>query len=50
MAVGATPQITPDVARSVGKALGTYMPKTFKVTRVFVGCDNRLTRAAQSHD
>lgn len=42
-AVGENPQITPDIARLVGKALGTYLPKEFNVTRVFVGCDNRLT-------
>jgi phosphomannomutase/phosphoglucomutase len=42
-AVGENPQITPDIARAVGKALGTYLPKTFNTTRVFVGCDNRAT-------
>lgn len=42
-AVGDNPQITPDVARNVGKALGTYLPKAFGSKRVFVGCDNRLT-------
>lgn len=42
-AVGDNPQLTPDVARAVGKALGTYMPKTFGTTRVFVGSDNRLS-------
>lgn len=42
-AVGDNPQITPDVARMVGKALGTYLPKTFGTERLFVGSDNRLT-------
>lgn len=40
---GAAPQITPDLARYVGKALGTYLPKTFHTERVFVGQDNRLS-------
>jgi phosphomannomutase/phosphoglucomutase len=40
---GDKPQITPDLARLVGKALGTYLPKTFQTDRVFVGCDNRAT-------
>jgi phosphomannomutase / phosphoglucomutase len=40
---GDKPQITPDLARLVGKALGTYLPKTFQTERVFVGCDNRAT-------
>ncbi len=43
VAVGDDPQITPDLARLVGKALGTYMPKTFGVEHMFVGRDNRLT-------
>lgn len=42
-ATGDDPQLTPDVARLVGKALGTYYPQTFKTERVFVGMDNRLT-------
>ncbi len=42
-AVGETPQITPDVARLVGKALGTYLPKQYGTERMFVGGDNRLT-------
>lgn len=41
--VGNPPQITPDLARAVGKALGTYLPKQFGTDRVFVGCDNRQT-------
>lgn len=38
---GENPQITPELARLVGKALGTYLPKEFMTDRVFVGCDNR---------
>jgi phosphomannomutase/phosphoglucomutase len=38
---GETAQITPDLARWVGRALGTYLPKEFGTDRVFVGCDNR---------
>ncbi len=40
---GDTPQLTPELARLVGKALGTYLPKTFGTDRIFVGMDNRLT-------
>lgn len=40
---GDNPQLTPQVANLVGKALGTYLPKTFGTERVFVGMDNRLT-------
>ncbi len=40
--VGETPQLTVDVARLVGKALGTYLPQQFGTERVFVGMDNRL--------
>ena len=40
---GDKPQITPDLARLVGKALGTYLPQQFQTDRVFVGCDNRAT-------
>lgn len=43
VAVGDKPQLTPDLARLVGKALGTYLPRTFGTERVFVGSDNRLT-------
>ncbi len=42
-ATGENPQITPYLARLVGKALGTYMPKTFGTERMFVGRDNRLS-------
>ncbi len=42
-AVGAEPQLTPDIARLVGKALGTYLPRQFGTDRVFVGMDNRLS-------
>lgn len=41
MVAGENPQITPELAKLVGKALGTYLPKEFKTERVFVGCDNR---------
>lgn len=41
MVGGDNPQLTPDLARLVGKALGTYLPKHFQTERVFVGCDNR---------
>ncbi len=40
---GADPQITPELARLVGRALGTYLPRQFSTDRVFVGMDNRLT-------
>lgn len=40
---GNNPQITPALAKLVGKALGTYLPKTFQIEHMFVGCDNRLT-------
>ena len=43
LATGDTPQLTPDVALNVGKALGTYLPKQFSTERVFVGSDNRVT-------
>jgi phosphomannomutase/phosphoglucomutase len=38
---GDPPQITPDLARLVGRALGTYLPRTFGTTHMFVGMDNR---------
>lgn len=38
---GDSPQITPELARSVGKALGTYLPEKFGTDHMFVGCDNR---------
>jgi phosphomannomutase / phosphoglucomutase len=40
---GDKPQITPDLARLVGKALGTYLPQQFQTDRMYVGCDNRQT-------
>lgn len=40
---GDDPQITPQLASLVGKALGTYLPQQFNTDRVFVGCDNRPT-------
>ncbi len=41
--VGDPPQLTPSVALLVGKALGTYLPRTFGIERVFVGRDNRAS-------
>ena len=41
MVTGDNPQITPDLARLVGKALGTYLPQQFSTDHMFVGCDNR---------
>ena len=46
LAAGDARQLTPPVALSVGKALGTYLPQQFQTEQVFVGCDNRLTSAA----
>ncbi len=46
VATGDSPQITPELATLVGKALGTYLPKHFGTERVFVGSDNRLTSPA----
>lgn len=43
VATGDDPQITPELATLVGKALGTYLPQNFGTDRVFVGSDNRLT-------
>lgn len=40
---GDAPQMTPDIARLVGKGYATYMKRTYGTDRVFVGCDNRLT-------
>lgn len=40
---GDHPQLTPELAMLVGRALGTYLPKEFGTERVFVGSDNRLT-------
>lgn len=45
---GDKPQITPELARLVGKALGTYLPQQFQTDRVFVGCDNRATEIKQA--
>ena len=42
-AAGDAPQLVPEVARLVGKALGTYLPRKFSSEHVFVGSDNRLT-------
>lgn len=46
IAAGDAPQLTPRVARLVGRALGVYLPQQFQTERVFVGSDNRLTSAA----
>ena len=46
IAAGDAPQLTPRVARLVGRALGVYLPQQFQTERVFVGADNRLTSAA----
>ncbi|MEM6280603.1 MAG: phosphomannomutase/phosphoglucomutase [Chloroflexota bacterium] len=46
IAVGDNPQITPELATLVGKALGTYLPQKFGTERVFVGSDNRLSSPA----
>src|SRR5215211_1275286 len=40
---GDNPQITPDLARLVGKALGTFLPREFGSDHVFVGRDNRVS-------
>ena len=43
---GDEPQLKPETALAVGKALGTYLPRQFQTERVFVGSDNRLTSPA----
>lgn len=43
---GDNPQITPELARLVGKALGTYLPEQFNTDHMFVGSDNRPTSPA----
>lgn len=43
LATGDSPQLIPEVAMAVGKALGTYLPKHFNTERIFVGSDNRVT-------
>lgn len=43
--IGDNPQVTPDLARYVGKGYGTYCIRTFGTDRVFVGSDNRLSSA-----
>jgi len=42
-AVGADAQLTPEVARLVGQAYGTYVQRTLGLTQAFVGGDNRLS-------
>lgn len=46
VAIGDAPQLTPEIANLVGKALGTYLPEQFGTERVFVGSDNRLSSPA----
>jgi len=46
VAAGDDPQLTPELAALVGKALGTYLPQNFGTERVFVGSDNRITSPA----
>jgi phosphomannomutase/phosphoglucomutase len=41
LVTGDNPQITPELATLVGKALGTKLPPQFGTERMFVGCDNR---------
>ena len=36
-------QITPDLARLVGRALGTFLPREFGSDHMFVGRDNRVS-------
>ncbi|GAB4509958.1 MAG: hypothetical protein OHK0046_05870 [Anaerolineae bacterium] len=43
---GENAQITPELARLVGQALGTYLPRSFATDHMFVGCDNRLSSGA----
>lgn len=43
---GDNPQITPALARLVGKALGTYLPQQFGTDHMFVGQDNRASSAS----
>ena len=40
---GDSVQITPELARLVGKALGTYLPREFGTDHMFVGQDNRAS-------
>ncbi len=43
VAVGEDAQLTPDLARLVGKAYGTYVQRELGIAQVFVGSDNRLS-------
>jgi phosphomannomutase/phosphoglucomutase len=45
-ATGGDAQLTPELARLVGQAYGTYVQRTLGITQVFVGGDNRLTTPA----
>ncbi|MEP7292223.1 MAG: phosphomannomutase/phosphoglucomutase [Chloroflexota bacterium] len=40
---GDNPQITPALARLVGRALGTFLPREFATDHMFVGQDNRAS-------
>src|SRR5690606_28539464 len=40
---GADAQLTPDVARLVGQAYGTYVQREMGLTQIFVGGDNRAS-------
>ena len=42
LVAGDSPQITPELARLVGKALGTYLPEKSNTEQMFVGCDKHL--------
>ncbi len=43
---GEDPDITPELARLVGKAYGTYMKRNHQIERVYVGSDNRESSPA----
>ncbi len=44
--VGDDPDLTPEFARLVGQAYGTYMQRVNNAERVYVGSDNRLSSPA----
>lgn len=46
VAVGDDAQITPALAKLVGKAYGTYVQRKLDIEQVFVGGDNRLSTGA----
>ena len=41
LVTGANPDITPEFARLVGQAYGTYMQRQYQTAHVYVGSDNR---------